>query len=127
MTRQSLRPLVVLLAVSALCEACALAQEKKDTLPAKTKGSLPANWKKLGLTDEQTQKVYKVRADYAKQKAALTKQLNDLKAQERLKLVAREGPDLLAPLARAYRVRRLAAAALADLQRRVRRDHLAGG
>ena len=54
----------------------------QDT-PAKIKGMLPPNWGKLGLSDEQKQKVYKVQADYGEKIAGLEKQVKDLKSQER--------------------------------------------
>lgn len=38
-------------------------QDKKTKLPSST-ASLPANWAKLGLTDEQKLKVYEVQADF---------------------------------------------------------------
>ncbi len=37
---------------------------KKDEPPVKVKGVLPANWKKIGLTDDQVQKIYKVQNKY---------------------------------------------------------------
>lgn len=54
---------------------------KKDEPAAKYKGQLPANWKKLGLTDEQTQKVYKVQARYGEKIDALEEQIKELKAK----------------------------------------------
>ncbi|MBY0527847.1 MAG: hypothetical protein K2R98_30905 [Gemmataceae bacterium] len=56
--------------------------DKKDT-PTKVKGVLPANWGKLGLTDEQKQKVYKVQADYRDKISDLEKQIKDLKDKEK--------------------------------------------
>src|SRR5262245_21126067 len=53
--------------------------QDKDT-PAKFKGTLPANWGKLGLSDEQKQKVYKVQSEHHDKIAALEKQVKDLKA-----------------------------------------------
>ena len=38
--------------------------EKKDEPPVKVKGQLPPNWKKLGLTDDQVQRIYKVQNKY---------------------------------------------------------------
>jgi Spy/CpxP family protein refolding chaperone len=49
----------------------------------KLKGTLPANWGKLGLTDDQKQKVYKVQADYKDKIADLEKQLKELKDTEK--------------------------------------------
>src|SRR3954469_3360336 len=61
-------------------------QEKKDP-PAKAKGTLPANWKKLGLTDEQTQNIYKVRADYGVQINTLRQKIAQLQTDERAELL----------------------------------------
>src|SRR3981081_2646724 len=73
--------------IALLVGGLSLAQDKKDTPPAKTKGSLPANWKKLGLTDEQTQKVYKVRADYGDQINTLKQKITQLQSEEKAELL----------------------------------------
>ena len=52
----------------------------------KIKGVLPANWGKLGLSDEQKQKVYKVQADYVDQINKLEAQVKDLKAKEKTEM-----------------------------------------
>jgi Spy/CpxP family protein refolding chaperone len=49
----------------------------------KVKGVLPPNWGKLGLTDEQKQKVYKIEADYKGKIADLQKQIDELKGKEK--------------------------------------------
>jgi hypothetical protein len=54
--------------------------QDKDT---KVKGTLPANWGKLSLSEEQKQKVYKIQGDYHDKIAALEKQVKDLKATEK--------------------------------------------
>ena len=38
--------------------------KKKDDSPVKAKGMLPPNWGKLGLSDEQKQKIYKIQNKY---------------------------------------------------------------
>jgi hypothetical protein len=60
-------------------------QDKKDAkdTPAKVKGVLPANWGKLGLSDEQKQKVYKIQGEYGDKIAGLEKQLKELKETEK--------------------------------------------
>jgi len=61
-------------------------KERKSEDPpekVKVKGTLPANFKKLGLTDEQVQKVYKIRADYRQRSEGLRRQLEQLKGEER--------------------------------------------
>lgn len=57
------------------------ADPKRDDPPAKYRGTLPQNWKKLGLTDDQTQKVYKIQAKYNEQIDKLEEQIRDLKAE----------------------------------------------
>ncbi len=47
----------------------------------KAKGQLPQNWKQLGLTDDQVQKVYKVQAKYNDDIDKLEAQIKDLKAK----------------------------------------------
>ena len=47
----------------------------------KAKGQLPQNWKQLGLTDEQVQKVYKVQAKYNDDIEKLEAQIKDLKVK----------------------------------------------
>jgi Spy/CpxP family protein refolding chaperone len=53
---------------------------KKDEPVGKLKGSLPKNWKKLGLTDTQVQEVYKVQAKYSDEIAKVQAKLDALKA-----------------------------------------------
>lgn len=47
----------------------------------KAKGQLPQNWKQLGLTDEQVQKVYKVQGKYNDDIDKLEAQIKELKAK----------------------------------------------
>jgi Spy/CpxP family protein refolding chaperone len=58
------------------------AEEPKDT-PAKTKGTLPPGWKKLGLTDAQIQDIYKVHTKYRTKIDELEQQVRELRQQER--------------------------------------------
>jgi Spy/CpxP family protein refolding chaperone len=55
----------------------------QDKTEPKVKGVLPPNWGKLGLTDEQKQKVYKTEADYKGKIADLEKQIAELKGKEK--------------------------------------------
>jgi Spy/CpxP family protein refolding chaperone len=57
---------------------------KKDPVIKK----LPANWKKLGLTDEQKQKIYQIRGSFGPKMDALRAQLEQLKKQETTELIA---------------------------------------
>jgi Spy/CpxP family protein refolding chaperone len=54
--------------------------------PAKVKGTLPAYFSKLGLTDEQRQKVYKIHASYKSKIDALKEQMAQLTNEERVEL-----------------------------------------
>ncbi|MFO0847356.1 MAG: hypothetical protein U0871_02190 [Gemmataceae bacterium] len=81
---------------------------KKDDPPkepaTKYKGQLPQNWKKLGLTDDQTQKVYKVNAKYNEQIEALEAKIAELKGKrdkERLDVLTAEQKKRLAELNKA--------------------------
>jgi hypothetical protein len=53
---------------------------KKNDPPTKLKGTLPANWKKLGLTDAQVQEVYKIQGKYTEEIDKLEAKIKDLKA-----------------------------------------------
>src|SRR5271165_1271888 len=70
-------------------------QDKKDD-KTKLTGKLPTYWTKLGLSDEQKQKVYKIQNDFHEKLASLEKQLKDLKAQEKsdLEKVLTDGQKL---------------------------------
>lgn len=47
------------------------------------KGTLPAHYGKLGLSDEQKQKVYKIQADYKGKIEKLEKELTSAKADQK--------------------------------------------
>jgi hypothetical protein len=53
---------------------------KKDEPSLKLKGTLPPNWKKLGLTDVQVQGIYKVQAKYHDEIAKLESKIRELRA-----------------------------------------------
>jgi hypothetical protein len=69
-------------------------KESKDSKAApKAKGQLPQNWSKIGLTDEQKQKVYTIDAKFDKEIDELTakiKELKDDKRKEQLKVLTEE-------------------------------------
>jgi hypothetical protein len=74
--------LAMLLVVSWLLAADNKADpDKKDPDP-KAKGTLRPNWKKLGLSDDQVQKIYKVQTDYRTKIDVLEQQIKDLRQQE---------------------------------------------
>lgn len=66
------------------------AQDKKDPKdpPPKARGQLPPNWGKLGLTDEQKQKIYTAQAKYKEQIDKLQAQIANLKGDEKKELEA---------------------------------------
>jgi CRISPR/Cas system-associated endoribonuclease Cas2 len=77
-----LRIAVTLMALSLL--GAAFMQGKSDEkTPVKPKGVLPANFKKLGLTDVQRDKIYILQAEYKAKADDLRKQLEKLRAEER--------------------------------------------
>jgi Spy/CpxP family protein refolding chaperone len=53
---------------------------KKDEPTGKMKGKLPANYKKLGLSDAQVQEIYKIDAKYTAELALLKAKEDELKA-----------------------------------------------
>jgi hypothetical protein len=55
---------------------------KKEPAP-KMRGQLPPNWAKLGLSDEQKQKVYEAQNKYRAKIDALKKQIAELQDQEK--------------------------------------------
>jgi hypothetical protein len=64
------------------------ADTKPDTTPPKTNHTLPADWKKLGLSDDQKKKIYAIEDDYGPKIAALKKQIEDLQNDEKAKRYA---------------------------------------
>jgi len=65
--------------------ASGLIGQEKD-VPVKAKGMLPPNWKKLGLTDDQVQQVYRLQARYNAQIAELDAKIKELKKTEKAEL-----------------------------------------
>jgi hypothetical protein len=56
----------------------AVGQDEKP----KAKGFLPQNYGKLGLSEEQKQKIYTIQAEYRGKVEALEKQIKDLQKQQ---------------------------------------------
>ncbi len=90
-----------LLTVTALCSVFVLtglltgADEKKADPP---KGKLPADWKKLGLTDAQTKDIYAIEADYGPKIEDLENQVKKLKDERFEKMVKVLTPEQKARL-----------------------------
>ncbi len=73
------RMVLGMLALILVFGGVSLGQDKKD---GKGKSNLPPNWGKLGLSDEQKQKVYAIRGDYASRIQELQAKLKELQRQE---------------------------------------------
>ncbi len=58
-------------------------ESRSEDPPAKLKGQLPPYFKKVGLSEEQIQKIYKIRADYKIKMDELKKKLEQTKAEEK--------------------------------------------
>ena len=80
------RSSVVGLMALVLVAGVALCGDNKSEPPPKVKGKLPTGWRRLGLSDEQKDKIFEAQSKYAAQIADLTKQLNDLKKKETAEL-----------------------------------------
>jgi TolA-binding protein len=75
---------------------------KKDDKTKKIKGQIPAGWKSLKLTKEQTDKVHALDVEYKTKIADLTAKIEELKQQSRIemtKVLNDEQKALLAKLA----------------------------
>jgi hypothetical protein len=64
------------------------AQDKKDDKkgddpPKKLKGTLPQNFGRLGLSDQQKKTIYKLQGEYKAKRAELQKKLEKLKSDEK--------------------------------------------
>ena len=84
-----LRCAILVVGVALFAVAASSGQEKKaDKDEPKAKGMLPANWKKIGLTDDQKDKIYKVQSRATRSKIDdLQKKIADLKAKEKDEMV----------------------------------------
>jgi hypothetical protein len=84
MTRIS--ALVGVMVVGLAAGGVLLGDDTKQEAPAKAKGTLPANWSKLGLTDQQKQKIYSARAEYRTKIDELRNQIRQLENAERVEM-----------------------------------------
>jgi hypothetical protein len=82
MSRIRIRALLAVLAIAVVLNAGLFGDDKTEK-KGKAKGTLPANWGKLGLSDEQKQKVYTVQTEYRDKIAELEQKLKAAKKQER--------------------------------------------
>lgn len=58
----------------------------QDKDPPKAKGMLPANWKKLGLTDQQKETVYRTQTRYRDLIAPHEAKIKELRKEEKAEL-----------------------------------------
>ncbi len=76
--------------------------DSKDSADSKSttrlRGQLPANYRRLSLSEEQTQKIYKIQADYADKIRDLEEKIKAAKAEEKKKIEAVLTPAQLARL-----------------------------
>lgn len=83
---KAIRCLAVICVFGVLTANGLVGQDKSAV--GKVRGQLPPNWKNLGLSDEQKQKVYKVQHDADVKIDELKKQINDLEAKKKKELEA---------------------------------------
>lgn len=79
-------------------------ETKKAEPTAKVRGQLPQNWGKLGLSDDQKQKVYSIQAKYGEEIDKLESQIRELKqkmAKERLEVLTADQKKKLEDINRA--------------------------
>jgi hypothetical protein len=60
-----------------------LSQQEKTEPPPAVKGQLPKYWSKIGLSDDQKQKVYAIHATYLSKIESLRRQIKDLQQKEK--------------------------------------------
>ena len=88
-----LRGLAIVIASIILLTGTIGAQDKdkekdRDNEVPPARGVLPANWGKIGLEQEQKNKIYKIQADYKAKIEPLENQLRELRAKEKTELEA---------------------------------------
>ncbi len=74
---------VVGISVALLAVGQGFSQQEKADAPPAVKGKLPKNFSKLGLSDEQRQKIFSIEADYSTKIDGLRKQIKTLQAQQK--------------------------------------------
>ena len=84
---RTVRLLFGMVMLAGLVTPIVVAQDKKDSPPGKVRGQLPQNWGKLGLTDEQKQKIYEIRNKARVKIDELKAQIKDLQDQEEKDMV----------------------------------------
>ncbi|WP_439620345.1 hypothetical protein [Gemmata sp.] len=72
-------PCLMFAALLALSGGIAGQEPKKDDPPVRAKGVLPPNWKKIGLTEDQVQNIYKIQGKYNDEIDKLEAKIKDLR------------------------------------------------
>src|SRR5438034_11782292 len=75
---------LVLMAAVLACGWRAGDNRADDKTPVKVRGTLPPGFKKLGLSADQTQEVYRIRTSYRTKVDELQVKIDQLKREERL-------------------------------------------
>src|SRR5262245_10588120 len=91
---------LVILGAAVVVGVGASQEGKKDDKGKKIKGQIPAGWKSLKLTKEQTDKVHVIDVDYKTKIADLTAKIEDLKQQSRIEMTKVLNDDQKATLAK---------------------------
>jgi hypothetical protein len=76
---------LVVLCLALVGAQSALGDDKKEPAP-RSRGVLPAMWSKLGLTDEQKQRLYATQSEYTAKIEDLRRQMRKLQREERMEL-----------------------------------------
>lgn len=77
------RFVAVAFVLTLLCSPWTVGNAADDKPDTKMRGQLPQSWGKLGLSDEQKQKIYRVQGEFRAKIDALEKQIMDLKSAEK--------------------------------------------
>jgi uncharacterized small protein (DUF1192 family) len=83
----------ILLASVALISSDGAFSQEKEKKETKSKGQLPANWGKLGLTDEQKVNIYKVQGEFKEKIDKLREEIKMLEAERQRKMAAQLTDD----------------------------------
>lgn len=84
--RMSLVAVVLLFVISPAIHSQEMKPAKTEESETKSGQRLPNNYGKLGLSDEQRQKIYGIQAGYRQRIESLLQELEDLRNQETLEI-----------------------------------------
>jgi Spy/CpxP family protein refolding chaperone len=75
----------VTLSAMLLAAGATRGDDRKESAP-RGRGALPANWSKLGLSDEQKQQIHSIQAEYSAKIDDLRQQMRKLEKEERAEM-----------------------------------------